>query len=107
MYLGHMNEPTVTGYIKGICGDDMKFYLYIEKDIIKDICFFTKTGCDDTKIAGHAVSKIAKNKHFLDALGINPKEIIQKTDMNENGYDCCILAVSTLHKAIAQYLLTP
>ncbi len=107
MYLGRMNEPTVIAVIKGICGDDMKFYLYIEHDIIKDICFSSKTGCDDTKIAGNAVAASAKNQHIMTALGINPKDIIEKANINDDGLHCAILAVSTLHKAIAQYLLTP
>jgi NifU-like protein involved in Fe-S cluster formation len=44
----------------------------------------------------------------IDALAISPREIIDSfPSMSESGRHCAILAVSALHRAIADYLLRP
>ena len=107
LYFGRMNAPTASSFLKGLCGDEMEFYLYIQDGIIEDVRFYTE-GCADTITCGLAVAKRAKGKSVLDALAIHPKEIIDSLEhLSEEGRHCAILAVSTLYRAIADYLLIP
>jgi nitrogen fixation protein NifU and related proteins len=103
--VGRFEKPTVFSRIKGICGDEMKFYLIIENDIITSIKFLT-TGCYFTILCGNAVACEAEGKSIIDALAINPKQILSIVNkLPKHHYHCTILAVSTLYKAIAEYLL--
>jgi len=102
-----MNDPTGAGIVKGPCGDEMEFYLYVRNDVIEDIRYYTN-GCENTRTCGHAVAKRAKGKPVMDALLISPGEIIRSGECPpEEGRHCAILAVSTLYRAIADYLLQP
>jgi len=106
-YFGRMNGPTASSLLKGICGDEMEFYLYIRDGVLEDVKYYTE-GCDDTKACALAVARRAQGKPVMDALAINPKEIIASLeDLPEQGRHCAILAVSTLYRAIADYLLKP
>jgi len=103
--IGAIDKPTAYSCIKGICGDEMKFYLIIEKDIIKSIRFLT-TGCYFTILCGNAVASEAEGKSINDALKISPAQILSIVNkLPEHHYHCTILAVSTLYKAIAKYFL--
>lgn len=105
-YFGRMNDPTASAWTKGICGDEMEFYLNIKDGIIEEIKFFTENGCDNTMSAGNTVADIAKNRKVMDALNINPKVVITHLkDLPEDGRHCAILATITFYKAIADYLL--
>jgi nitrogen fixation NifU-like protein len=105
---GRMNDPTSSAMIKGICGDEMEFYLFIRNDVIKEVKFYTENGCNDTLLAGNEVAECAKNKNVIDALEINPKQILDNLgNLPEDGRHCAILAVSTFYKAIADYLIKP
>jgi nitrogen fixation NifU-like protein len=102
-----MNAPTASSFLKGICGDEMEFYLYIENDIIEDVKYYTE-GCHDTIVCGLAVAQRAKGKSVMDALAITPREVIESVGhLSDEGRHCAILAVSTLYRAIADYLLMP
>ena len=112
-HFGRMNDPTASARIKGICGDEMEFYLYIKNNIIEEIKFYTENGCADTKAAAEQVAKFAEKKDVMDALEVNPKQVLDSLDyfssvnskISEDGRHCAILAVSTLYKAIADFLL--
>ena len=107
MFFGRMNDPTASAFLKGICGDEMEFYLYIRNGVIEDVRYYTE-GCGDTIACGSEVAKRAKGKSIMDALEINPREIIDtQKGLSEEGRHCAILAVSTLYRAIADYLLLP
>ncbi len=104
---GRMNDPTSSAVLKGPCGDEMEFYLFIRNAVIEDVRYYTE-GCEDTRICGADVAGRAKGRPVMDALAINPREIIDShPDLPEDGRHCAILAVSTLYKAIADYLLSP
>ena len=104
---GRMNDPTASAFLKGICGDEMEFYLYIRNGIIEDVRYYTE-GCGDTLACGAAVARLANGRPVMDALSINPKEIIDaQKNLTEEGRHCAILAVSTFYRAIADYLLSP
>lgn len=106
-YFGRMNDPTSVGAIKGPCGDSMEFYLVIKDDVIEDVRYYTE-GCGNTRACGHATARRAKGKQVVEALSISPGEIINSGECEpEAGRHCAILAVSTLYRAIADYLLKP
>ena len=103
--LGRMNDPTAAGVIRGPCGEEMEFYLYIREGIIEDVKFYSE-GCVITKACAAAVAKRTRGRTVKDALAINPREIIDAAQgMLEEDCHCAILAVSTLYRAIADYLL--
>lgn len=104
---GRMNDPTGSSFLRGICGDEMEFYLYIRDGILEDVKCYTE-GCSDTTACALAVAKRAQGKSVMDALAISPREVIDSLDhLSEQRRHCAILAVSTLYRAIADYLLKP
>jgi len=112
-HFGRMNDPTASAWITGICGDSIEFYLYIRNDVIEEVKFFTENGCADTVAAGEAAAELAEKRSVIDALEINPKQVLEKlglfsgdaAEIAEDGRHCAILAVTTLYKAIADFLL--
>ncbi|MCK5802304.1 MAG: iron-sulfur cluster assembly scaffold protein [Lentisphaeria bacterium] len=107
-FFGRMNDPTGSSVLRGPCGDEMEFYLYIRGGVIEDIRYYTEHGCEDTKLCGLAAAKRAKGREVMDALAINPKEILDAHEcLAAEGRHCAILAVSALYRAIADYLLQP
>ncbi len=105
-FFGRLNDPSGSASIRGLCGDEMEFYLVIDDGVITDVKYYTE-GCEHTRICGQAVARRAKGKTLLDALAISPRQIIDETALPEDGRHCAILATSTLYRAIADYLLTP
>ena len=105
-YSGRMNDPVASAWLKGICGDEMEFYLYIRHGIIEDIKFYTENGCDHTKAAGNTLASLADKKKVFEALKISPKTVMDNIpDLPEDGRHCAILATITFYKAVADYLL--
>lgn len=106
-FFGRMNDPSGSAFVRGLCGDEMTFCLLIEHNTITDVKYWTE-GCADTTACGHAVARRAKGRSILDALAINPREIIDsETSMPEQARHCAILAVTALYRAIADCLLKP
>ena len=105
VFFGRMNDPTATASIRGVCGDEMKFYLDIRDDRIVDVLYYTD-GCGNTRSSGYAVAHRAKGQSITDALSISPGEIIRSGECEpESGRHCAILAVTTFYRAVADYLL--
>ncbi|HOW96462.1 MAG TPA: iron-sulfur cluster assembly scaffold protein [Kiritimatiellia bacterium] len=106
-YFGRMNDPTASARLRGPCGDEMEFYLVIAGGKIEDVRYYTD-GCAHTRLCGRAVAQRALGKTAHEALGINPREIIETAEcLPDEGNHCAILAVSTLYRALAAYLLEP
>ncbi len=104
-YFGRMNDASGAAYIKGICGDEMEFYLVIENNRITDIKYYTQ-GCQSTKICGAMVARLAKGKTIKEALSISAGKVLKDLKyLPQEHLHCSILAVSTLYRAIADYLL--
>ena len=104
---GRMNAPTGSAFIRGLRGDEMEFYLYIEDKIISDVKYYTE-GCETARLCAQAVARRVKGMSIPDALAISPREIIDsEKSLPEDGRHCAILAVSTLYRAIADFLLMP
>ena len=104
---GRMTDPSGGAFVRGLCGDEMEFYLVIENNTIVETKYYTN-GCAATKSCGRAVAERAKGKGIFEALKINPKEIIDtETNLPRENRHCAILAVSAMYRAIADYLLRP
>lgn len=106
-YFGRMNDPSGSAYIKGICGDQMEFYIVVENNKITDIKFHTD-GCVYTSACGAVACNLAIGRSFQDALGVSAGQVITELKILPKSHvHCAILAVSTMYKAIADYLLKP
>lgn len=104
-YFGRMNDPTSSSYLKGPCGDAMEFYLVIDEDKIVEIKYFTD-GCHATRACAAMAAKLAEGKTIKDALLVSAGEVIRRLKgLPEDHLHCSILSVSTLYRAIADYLL--
>jgi len=104
-FFGRMNDPTSSAYLKGPCGDEMEFYLVIEGNKITDIKYYTD-GCGASRACSAMVAYLAQGKTINEALAISAGEVIkQLKGLPVDHLHCSILAVSTLYRAIADYLL--
>lgn len=100
-----MNDPDGSAYIKGICGDSMEMYLVIEGERIAEATFFTD-GCSASRACGSTAARLASGKTLKEVLRVSPADIIDAWGEIPGGnVHCAILAVSTLHKALADYLI--
>ncbi len=103
-YFGRMNAPDAAAREKGVCADEIEFYLTITDDTIVDIRFYTE-GCEHTKICGETTAELAAGKKIDDVLTISPAQI--RAEINELPDDhvhCTVLTAITLLKAVAEYL---
>lgn len=104
-HFGRMTDPTTGACIKGPCGEEMEFYLTIRDGIIEDVKFYAD-GCIATKVCGCMTARFAMGKSVDEALGISPKQVVESLKgLPKEHCHCSILAVSTLYRAIANYLL--
>jgi nitrogen fixation NifU-like protein len=104
-YFGRMNDPVSSSYLKGPCGDAMEFYLEIEKGRISEIKYYTD-GCHATRACAAMAAKLADGKTVKEALLISAGEVITRLKgLPQDHLHCSILSVSTLYRAIADYLL--
>jgi len=104
-YYGRMNDPISSSFLKGPCGDEMEFYLVIENDKITEIKYYTE-GCHATRACAAMAAKLAEGKTIKEALSISAGEVIARLKgLPEDHLHCSILSVSTLYRAIADYLL--
>ncbi|MBN2534546.1 MAG: iron-sulfur cluster assembly scaffold protein [Spirochaetales bacterium] len=103
--VGRMNDPDGAAAVKGLCGDSMEIYLVIKDKIILDAKFFTD-GCGVTYACGSAVTELVKGKTIDTVLTLSPKSIIDFLGgLTEENIHCSLLAINTLFKAVAEYLL--
>jgi nitrogen fixation NifU-like protein len=106
-FFGRMESPTACGIIRGPCGDAMEFYLSIRNGVIEDATYYTD-GCGNTRSCGRAVAERVRGATVMDALAVAPRHIIDSGEcLPEAGRHCAILAVSTLYRALADYLMHP
>jgi nitrogen fixation NifU-like protein len=106
-FFGRMSDPSGSAFVRGACGDEMEFYLTIQDGVISEVKYYTE-GCADTRRYGRAAAMAAQGKGLLDALGINPRQILgDELSLAEGSRHCAILAVITLYRAIAEYLMQP
>jgi nitrogen fixation NifU-like protein len=103
--MGRLNDPDGAAFIKGICGDSMEMYLVIKDNAVADARFFTD-GCNASRACGSAAARLAKGKTLKEVLRLSPADVLDAWgELPEGNVHCAILAVSTLHKALADYLI--
>ncbi|MDD4202407.1 MAG: iron-sulfur cluster assembly scaffold protein [Candidatus Omnitrophica bacterium] len=104
-YLGRMNDPTSSAFLKGPCGDSMEFYLVIKDNTIKEIKYYTD-GCNETKTCAAMTAHLVNGKTLEQALCLSAGEVMQNVKaLPYEHLHCSILAVSTLYRALADHLL--
>jgi nitrogen fixation NifU-like protein len=104
-FFGKMEKPTVHACIQGPCGDAMEFSLKITRNKIQQVRCFT-SGCGASKACALETARMAQGKSLAGALLISPGKVIRTLkNVPEDHLHCAILSVSTLHRAIALYLM--
>lgn len=106
-YCGRLEAYTTSAKIQGPCGDTMEAFLEIDGNQITNIKFFTE-GCIYTNICAATLAQLAHYKTIPEALDISVGDLLQSnTGVPVDHLHCNILAVSTLYRALAIYLLDP
>jgi nitrogen fixation NifU-like protein len=104
-YFGRMNDPSGSSYFRGPCGDIIEFYLIVEDGRIADINYYTE-GCSATKACAAMAAYLASGKTVKKALLISAGEVTKRLKgLPEDHLHCSMLSVSSLYRAIADYLL--
>lgn len=86
-----------------ICGDQMKMYIKVQDDKIKDIRWKTY-GCASAIASTSALSEIAKDKTLDDALKITAEDIDDYLGkLPKHKFHCSILGHDALKEAIKNY----
>lgn len=103
--MGRLDDPSGSAWIEGLCGDRMEMYLVVEKEKIIKALFYTN-GCNASRVCGSTAAHLAEGKTLKEVLRLSPAEILDTwSDIPQGNVHCTILAISTLHKAVADYLL--
>lgn len=111
--LEHFYKPHNQGSLKNadavgqagnpVCGDIMKIYLKIDKNVIKDIKFET-LGCAAAIASSSVLTDLAKGRSIKSALSISKDDIIKKFGIVPKvKVHCSLLAVEALKQAIDNY----
>lgn len=86
-----------------ICGDQMRMYIQVENDKIKDIRWKTY-GCASAIASTSALSEIAKGKTLDEALEITAKDIDDYLgNLPKHKFHCSVLGHDALKEAIENY----
>lgn len=102
--MGRLDDPSGSAWIEGLCGDRMEMYLVIEKEKIVKAQFYTN-GCNASRVCGSTAAHLAEGKTLKEVLRLSPAEILDTwSDIPQGNVHCTILAIGTLHKAVADYL---
>lgn len=109
----HFTNPRNVGEIENadgvgqvgnpVCGDIMKIYLKIEKDIIVDVKFKT-FGCGAAIATSSMATELIKGKSVIDALELSNKEVVEALDgLPPVKLHCSLLAEEAVKAAILDY----
>ncbi len=102
---GRMNDPSGAACVQGPCGDSMEFYLAIHDDIIIDVRYYTE-GCETTKRCGAMAARMVCGKPIKEAMDLSAGDLmVSLKNFPDDHLHCPMLAISTLYRAIADYLL--
>jgi len=105
VFFEKMENPTAQARIQGPCGDSMEFFLKIVRNTVRQVRCFT-SGCGASKACAVETARMAQGGSLARALLISPGKVIQTLkNVPEDHLHCAILSVSTLHRAIALYLM--
>lgn len=103
-YFGRLNDPDGSAYVKGVCGEEMEFYLEIENDVLSKVRFYSE-GCEHTCMCADAVATKAEGKKIKQALCISPAVILKELpSLPKDHLHCSILSTITFLKAVGEYI---
>ena len=111
--MDHFRNPRNVGIIEdadGVgevgnakCGDIMKIYLKIEKDIIEDVKFET-FGCGSAIASSSMATELIKGKSIHDAMALTNKAVAQALDgLPPVKMHCSVLAEEAIKMALKDY----
>jgi len=103
--LGNIKNADGVGEVGNLaCGDVMKLYLKIEKNVIKEIKFQTY-GCAAAIATSSVITDLVKGKTVEEALEMTNKSVIDSLDgLPPVKIHCSLLSVDALNEAIYDYL---
>ena len=111
--MDHFRNPRNVGVIEnadGIgevgnakCGDIMKIYLKIDKDIITDVKFET-FGCGSAIASSSMATELIKGKPVSEALALTNQAVVEALDgLPAHKLHCSVLAEEAIKKALQDY----
>jgi nitrogen fixation NifU-like protein len=111
--MDHFRHPRNVGIIEDadgigevgnpVCGDIMKIYLKIEKDIISDVKFET-FGCGSAIASSSMATELIKGKPISQALQLTNKAVTEALDgLPAHKLHCSVLAEEASKSAIKDY----
>jgi nitrogen fixation NifU-like protein len=99
--MGVMDGFDGHGLVFGSCGDTMEIFVRLNGERIERVTFMTD-GCGPTVACGSMLTRMAQGKSLAEAAAIEAAEVIMALDgLPPEHVHCAMLAVNTLHQAIA------
>ena len=111
--MDHFRNPRNVGIIEdadgvgevgnAVCGDIMKIYLKIDKDIITDVKFET-FGCGSAIASSSMATELIKGKPLSEALKLTNKAVTEALDgLPGHKIHCSVLAEEAIKAAVKDY----
>jgi nitrogen fixation protein NifU and related proteins len=103
-HAGEMKDADAIGEEGNMkCGDVLKVFLKVEKDVIKDMTFQTY-GCIAAIASSDMVCEMAIGKSLDDSLKISPKDVAEKLGtLPPVKFHCSVLGMAALKNAVLNY----
>jgi len=101
--MGEISCADGVGKITGTCGDTVQIQICVEDGRISESRFMTD-GCGTSIACGSMLTEMIGDKTIEEALVITSDDLLRSLDgLPEEYVHCSVLAVDTLHAAIADY----
>ena len=102
--VGEMENPSAVGVAgNASCGDIMKIFLRIEKNIILDASFLT-FGCAAAIATSSTATEMVKGKTLQEALKITNMQVVEELEgLPPQKIHCSVLAQEAIKAAIDDY----
>jgi nitrogen fixation NifU-like protein len=111
--MDHFRHPRNVGIIEDadgigevgnpVCGDIMKIYLKIEKDIISDVKSET-FGCGSAIASSSMATEMIKGKPLSEVANLTNKAVTEALDgLPAHKIHCSVLAEEAIHSALEDY----
>ena len=103
--VGEIEDANAVGQVGNAkCGDIMKIYMKIEKDVIVD-CKFKTFGCGAAIATSSMATEMVKGKTIEEALKLTNKAVMEALDgLPPAKIHCSVLAEEAITAAINDYL---
>lgn len=103
---GRLEKEDGFAMYTGPCGDTMMISVGVSSGRIDDARFWTD-GCGTSIASGSMVTELAKGKTLEDAMLVGQAEVLEALEgLPGESEHCALLAATTLHMAIRNYLET-